>query len=112
MSFMPATRSSPLRRVASLWHVRPRVMAAALFAGLLLWLAAGIGLRPLALPDEGRYVGVAWEMLRDGQWLVPTLDGLGPVGGLDHSPDEYVSVPSIAPRTAMLAGLIRRICLA
>src|SRR5439155_23995007 len=43
---------------------------------------------------------------------VPTLDGLGPVGGLDHSPDEYVSVPSIVPRTAMLAGLIRRICLA
>ena len=42
---------------------------------------------------------------------VPTLDGLGPVGGLDHSPDEYVSIPSIAPRTAMLAGLIRRICL-
>jgi glutamate carboxypeptidase len=43
---------------------------------------------------------------------VPTLDGLGPVGGLDHSPDEYVSIPSIAPRTAMLAGLIRWICLA
>jgi glutamate carboxypeptidase len=43
---------------------------------------------------------------------VPTLDGLGPVGGLDHSPDEYVSIPSIAPRTAMLAGLIQRICLA
>ena len=43
---------------------------------------------------------------------VPTLDGLGPVGGLDHSPDEYVSIPSIAPRTAMLAGLMQRICLA
>jgi 4-amino-4-deoxy-L-arabinose transferase-like glycosyltransferase len=28
------------------------------------------------LPDEGRYVGVAWEMLRSGQWLTPTLDGL------------------------------------
>lgn len=41
---------------------------------------------------------------------VPTLDGLGPVGGLDHSPREYVDIPSIAPRTAMLAGLIERIC--
>ena len=40
----------------------------------------------------------------------PTLDGLGPVGGLDHSPREYVDIPSIAPRTAMLAGLIRRTC--
>ena len=28
------------------------------------------------MPDEGRYVGVAWEMLRSGDWLVPTLDGL------------------------------------
>lgn len=40
----------------------------------------------------------------------PTLDGLGPVGGLDHSPREYVDIASIAPRTAMLAGLMQRIC--
>jgi glutamate carboxypeptidase len=40
---------------------------------------------------------------------VPTLDGLGPVGGSAHSPDEYVEVHSIVPRTAMLAGLIQRI---
>src|SRR5689334_5072069 len=33
-------------------------------------------MRPLALPDEGRYVGVAWEMVRSGNWLVPTLDTL------------------------------------
>ena len=46
-------------------------------AGLiLLWLAATVWLRPLALPDEGRYVGVAWEMMRSGDWLTPTLDGL------------------------------------
>lgn len=37
---------------------------------------------------------------------VPTLDGLGPVGGLDHSPDEYLEVASIAPRTALLAALL------
>jgi glutamate carboxypeptidase len=37
---------------------------------------------------------------------IPTLDGLGPIGGLDHSPREYVEIPSIAPRTALLAGLI------
>jgi glutamate carboxypeptidase len=40
---------------------------------------------------------------------VPVLDGLGPVGGLDHSPDEYILPASILPRTAMLAGLIRRV---
>lgn len=35
----------------------------------------------------------------------PVLDGLGPVGGLDHSPGEYVELESIVPRTALLAGL-------
>ena len=34
------------------------------------------------------------------------LDGLGPVGGLDHSPDEYMVMSSIAPRAALLGGLI------
>jgi glutamate carboxypeptidase len=34
------------------------------------------------------------------------LDGLGPIGGLDHSPDEYMVMSSIAPRAALLGGLI------
>jgi 4-amino-4-deoxy-L-arabinose transferase-like glycosyltransferase len=42
---------------------------------LALWLLATIALRPLLLPDEGRYAGVAFEMLH-GDRLVPTLDGL------------------------------------
>lgn len=37
---------------------------------------------------------------------IPTLDGLGPVGGLDHGPDEYLLADSVAPRTALLGGLI------
>ena len=36
----------------------------------------------------------------------PALDGLGPVGGLDHSPQEYINLDSIVPRTALLAHLI------
>jgi glutamate carboxypeptidase len=40
---------------------------------------------------------------------VPTLDGLGPIGGADHSPNEYLLLDSVAPRTAMLAGLIATI---
>jgi glutamate carboxypeptidase len=40
---------------------------------------------------------------------VPTIDGLGPIGGLDHSPGEYLEVASIVPRTALLAGLIAAI---
>ena len=37
---------------------------------------------------------------------VPSLDGLGPVGGLDHSPDEYVEVNSIVPRVTLFAALL------
>src|SRR5262245_50626322 len=48
------------------------VLTVAVFA----WLAATAGLRPLSLPDEGRYVGVALEMLWSGNWLEPTLNTL------------------------------------
>jgi len=37
---------------------------------------------------------------------VPTIDGLGPIGGNDHGPLEYVEVDSIVPRTTLLAGLL------
>ena len=37
---------------------------------------------------------------------VPSLDGLGPIGGNDHAPTEYVDVDSIVPRTTLLAGLL------
>lgn len=43
---------------------------------VLCWLACTAWWRPLAVPDEGRYAGVAWEMLRSGDWLTPTLNGL------------------------------------
>jgi glutamate carboxypeptidase len=36
----------------------------------------------------------------------PALDGLGPIGGLDHSPNEYMELSSVAPRGALLAGLM------
>jgi glutamate carboxypeptidase len=39
----------------------------------------------------------------------PVVDGLGPVGGSAHSPGEYVLIPSIAPRGALLAGLIQSV---
>ncbi len=37
---------------------------------------------------------------------IPSLDGLGPIGGNDHAPTEYLDVDSIVPRTALLAGLL------
>jgi glutamate carboxypeptidase len=47
--------------------------------------------------------------MSDGCWTaaagIPTLDGLGPVGGADHSPDEYIDLTSITSRCAIAAGL-------
>ena len=46
-----------------------------LFA-IALCLCSTAWIRPLMLPDEGRYASVAWEMLATGDWLTPTLNGL------------------------------------
>lgn len=43
---------------------------------LVGWFSITAWMRPLALPDEGRYAGVAWEMFASGQWGVPLLDGM------------------------------------
>ncbi|OKK22859.1 hypothetical protein AMK16_00380 [Streptomyces sp. CB00455] len=37
---------------------------------------------------------------------IPVLDGLGPVGGADHSPHEWLDTTTVAPRIALLASLI------
>ena len=46
----------------------------------------------------------------DGSWAssigVPTIDGLGPIGGGDHGPDEWIDALSIAPRIEA----VRRLC--
>jgi glutamate carboxypeptidase len=51
--------------------------------------------------------GISYANLLAASGL-PVLDGLGPVGGLDHSPQEYIEIESIVPRTALLALLILR----
>ena len=45
---------------------------------LLLWalLLVLAALRPLAVPDEGRYGEVGRWMLQSGDWLTPRLNGI------------------------------------
>jgi glutamate carboxypeptidase len=38
-----------------------------------------------------------------------TIDGLAPVGGEAHGPDEWLDLDSVVPRTALLAGLLARL---
>ena len=66
----PAAASAALRPSFA------RLQSPAVLLGLLaLWLLATLGLRPLLLPDEGRYGEVARAMWL-GDPLVPMLDGL------------------------------------
>jgi glutamate carboxypeptidase len=39
----------------------------------------------------------------------PTIDGLGPIGGDDHAPAEWLDLESVVPRVSLLAGLIGRL---
>ncbi len=75
--------------------------SAGLFA-LARTVAGRLGLDP----PEGRTVGGA----SDGNFTagagVPTLDGLGAVGGGAHADDEHVLVAEMPRRAALLAGLV------
>ncbi|MGQ9600405.1 MAG: M20 family metallopeptidase [Anaerolineae bacterium] len=66
--------------------------------------------RELGFVVQGASTGGASDASYAAAEGTPTLDGLGPVGGLDHSPDEYIVLSSIVPRTALLARLILAIC--
>ena len=63
--------TSTLRRPVAGLSIRWR--RAVVLTGLLGFALAFQGSRPLWEPDEGRYVAVALEMVRTGDWLVPHL---------------------------------------
>jgi glutamate carboxypeptidase len=65
-------------------------------------LAVGLG-RDL---QEGATGGASDGNLT-GALGVPTLDGLGAVGGGAHAADEYVLIDDLGWRAALLAGLIQ-----
>lgn len=56
----------------------------------------------LGLEIKGVATGGGSDGSRTAQHI-PTLDGLGPVGSRIHSPEEFLDVPSLRERTALLA---------
>jgi glutamate carboxypeptidase len=88
------------------FHYPPmeRTPAVAFLAGLAMQSAAALGFQVSEAATGG-----ASDASNLAALGVPVLDGLGPVGGMDHSPEEYILPESIVPRSAMLAGLMRRI---
>lgn len=63
----------------------------------------------LGFPLKGAKTGGGSDVSFACHAGTPGLDGLGPIGGLDHGPDEYISLSSIVPRVALLAKLLKAI---
>lgn len=63
----------------------------------------------LGFPLKGAATGGGSDISFAGHAGTPGLDGLGPIGGLDHGPDEYVVTSSVVPRIALLAKLMTEI---
>ncbi|MFC5791233.1 M20/M25/M40 family metallo-hydrolase [Agromyces tardus] len=68
-------------------------------------LARRVGSR-LALSFDVAATGGASDANFVAALGVPTLDGLGPVGGGDHGVDEWLDLASVPERIALLAGLV------
>jgi glutamate carboxypeptidase len=93
------------RAVGRAWH-RPmeKKEGGARLAALAAAVAADLGFE---LRDAA--TGGASDANTTAAAGVPTLDGLGPVGGDDHGPREWIDLSSVVPRIALLAGLVSRL---
>ncbi len=80
--------------------------------------APGIELLQKIVEEEGQALNlkVQWAFTggaSDGNNIsaigVPTVDGMGPVGGSAHSNDEYMNIPSLYQKTVLLASVLDRL---
>jgi len=83
------------------WWPMEKTPGTAALVELAIGLAAQIG---FALRDAA--TGGASDANTTSGMGVATLDGLGPVGGADHAPGEYLEIDSIVPRTTLVAALL------
>jgi glutamate carboxypeptidase len=95
--------SAELRRMA-LHPVMERTPGTARLAELAIAMAGELG---FTLRDTS--TGGASDANTTSHAGLPSLDGLGPIGGDDHSADEWLDLGSVVPRTALLANLIVRV---
>jgi glutamate carboxypeptidase len=83
------------------WRPMEKLERSGRLADHVIALASRLG---FATTDVG--TGGASDANTTSGMGVPSIDGLGPIGGRDHSPDEYLEVSSIVPRTTLLAALL------
>jgi glutamate carboxypeptidase len=83
------------------WRPMEKLERAGHLVELVVELAQGIGFETTDAATGG-----AGDANTTSGMGIPSIDGLGPIGGRDHSPDEYLEVDSIVPRTTLVAGLL------
>ena len=69
------------------------------------WLALLAGMRPLALPDEGRYTDIARWMSESRDWIIPRINGLPFL----HKPPLYFWLEALATSAFGLSPFVARL---
>ncbi len=85
----------------------PPMPVAADLVELALGHARAVGLQ-IGTERSGGVSDGCWT----GEWGIPTLDGLGPVGGDDHTEAEWIEVASLEQRLELTVRLIQSVCAA
>jgi glutamate carboxypeptidase len=67
--------------------------------------AMGTQLGVPVIPEQRQGVSDANIIAQAG---IPVIDGLGPIGGKDHSPEEYIIKQSLQDRTLLFANILIR----
>jgi glutamate carboxypeptidase len=73
------------------------------------WIDRAVALAAAAgwtLEIEENRGGISFPNFLSGDAALPVLDGLGPAGGGMHTREEFVSLPSLERRIALLADLL------
>jgi glutamate carboxypeptidase len=91
---LPAHRHPPMERTPAV--------------GALVAVAQGVA-RDLGFEVGEAATGGAGDANTTAAAGLPTIDGLAPVGGDAHGPNEWLDLASVVPRTALLAGLLARL---
>ncbi len=87
------------------WH---RPMEKRLGASRLVDIAVGVA-SELGFELRDTATGGASDANTASAAGTPTIDGLGPIGGDDHAPAEWLDLTSVVPRIALLAGIVSRV---
>lgn len=102
MSYVPGTRST----LEITGEFLPMVETA---AGKELYQRYATSARELGITTPAEFTGSCADSGFAAATGVPTLCGVGPVGGLAHSPDEYLEIDTLVTRAQALALAIMRL---